>query len=211
MAHIWPDPPNVVVEFRFSQRGQTQTGRRDNPEQGPVEKGDTMKKWKVPAAVSVIAIAALVTSMLTPATSQPPPQRTTLTFFDPRATDFEKEINEGARGFGAGDWAVIKDSLFDPATCEKVATAIARFTFIKSIGRRNGYFMFEGGVLLADGKITIHFPAKFSEFESPGGATGAVTGGTGAYKDARGDITVTAGGRMCDTRGDLIVVDLLMQ
>jgi hypothetical protein len=176
-----------------------------------VEKGDTMKRWKVAAAVSVIATAALVTSMLTPATSQQQAQRTTLTFFDPRATDFEKEINEGGRGFGAGDWAVIKDSLFDPATCEKVATAIARSTFIKLIGQRDGYFMFDGGVFLADGKVTIHFPGRFSEFESPGGLTGAVTGGTGAYRDARGDITVTDGGRMCDTRGDLITVDLLMQ
>jgi hypothetical protein len=176
-----------------------------------VEKGDPMKRWKVAAAVSVIATATLVTSLLTPATSQQPAQRTTLTFFDPRATDFEKEINVGGRGFGAGDWAVIKDSLFDPATCEKVATAIARSTFIKLIGQRDAYFMFEGGVFLADGKVTIHFPGRFSEFESPGGLTGAVTGGTGAYRDARGDITVTDGGRMCDTRGDLITFDLLMQ
>ena len=161
----------------------------------------------------VLALAAsvvVVTSGVMPAVSQPPEQRTTLTWFDPNKTDFEKSMNIGGKGF-AGDMAVIKDSMFDPETCEKSGILLLRFQAVKAIGDRDGFFLTEGGLLLPDGKLTIALPGRFSEFEAEGGAAGAVTGGTGPYRDVTGEFHVVEGQAMCDRKGALITADLVLE
>ena len=157
--------------------------------------------------VTVCLVGGVLLVNLETASSQAPGN--TITFFDPNATDFEKDINEGRKGFSAGDWSVIKDTMFDPETCDKAGTFLARFTFIKSAGRDNGFFTFDGGVILPDGKLTMYWPGKFSEFEDPGAAGGgAITGGTGAYSGVGGDFTVEEDVQMCEKNGALITIDL---
>lgn len=168
-----------------------------------------MKKPLIVVAAAVALV--MVTGGLMPAISQPPGQRTVLTWFDPGKTDFEKELNLGGRGFKAGDMVVIKDSMFDTGTCENSATLVARFQVVKRAGRENAFFVFDGGLLLPDGKLTLYLPAKFSEFESEDGAAGAVTGGTGAYRDVTGELRVDEGHAMCDRRGALVTADLLLE
>lgn len=80
---------------------------------------------------------------------------------------------------------------------------------IKRAGREDAFFLTDGGLLLPDGKLSISFPGRFSEFVT--GASGAVTGGTEAYKDVRGDFSVTEDQRMCDRNGAVITADLLLQ
>lgn len=167
---------------------------------------------KKPLVVLAAALSLVVmTGTLMPAISQPPAQRTTLTWFDPGKTDFEKELNLGGKGFKAGDMVVIKDSMFDTETCEKAGTLVARFQVVKLAGRNDAFFVFDGGLLLPDGKLTIYLPAKFSEFANEAGAAGAITGGTGAYKDATGELRVDEDHEMCDKRGALITADLVLE
>ena len=168
-----------------------------------------MRKTAV-VATFVLLVGGLILGSLQPAVSQAPGGRT-LTFFDPNATDFEKNINVGRRGFSAGDWSVIKDSLFDPETCEKSGTFLGRFTFIKAVGGNDGFFMLEGGALLSDGRVTFSWPGRFTDFgqaDAPPTQGAAVTGGTGAYEGAGGSVLVQEDQQMCEKRGAIISVDL---
>jgi hypothetical protein len=170
-----------------------------------------MRKTVAVLALTVALSIVLAASTLVPAISQPPPDRVTLTWFDPRATDFEKELNFGGKGFGPGDMGLVKDSIFDPETCEKAGTVLIRFQFVKAAGRNDGFFIDDGGLLLPDGKLTFQLIGRFTEFESETGAAVAVTGGTGAYRDATGQAFVSEDHRMCDKRGALITADLVLE
>ena len=165
----------------------------------------------------IVVTAGLVTAavatglLLSPASSQQEPQRTTMQLFDPDQGGFEKQINEQPLTFGAGDWAVFRDPFLDPETCERVGWNHGRSVVIKPLTNGDAVAMFDGGIVLADGKLAFQFVGTFGESASPEGAKIAVTGGTGAYKDARGEVTFTSGVRLCDRRGSLAVVDLLLQ
>src|SRR3712207_4473833 len=148
---------------------------------------------------------------LVPAVSQPPADRVTMTWFDPRKTDFEKELNFGKQSFGSGDMGLVKDTIFDPETCEKAGTVLVRFQFFKQTAERDGFFYDDGGLILPDGKLAFSLFGKFSEFESEGGAFAAVTGGTGAYRDVRGEFSLVEGQEMCDRKGSLITADLVLE
>ena len=161
--------------------------------------------------VAVCLVGGILLANLETASSQAPPQGRTLTFFDPGPTDFEKNINEGPRRFSPGDWTVIKDRFFDTETCEKAGVLVARFVFVKSTGQNNGFFIFDGGLLLPDGKLTAYWPGKFSDFgqgDTPPTEGGAITGGTGAYEGAGGTLTVQEDQKMCEKNGALVTVEL---
>lgn len=160
------------------------------------------------ALASAVLVGGFLIAGLQPAVSQAP-GNVTLTYFDPRATDFEKQIDEGRKGFSAGDWSVIKDRVFDPDTCAKAGDFLGRFTFVKAVGRNNGYFIVDASVLTPDGKLTVYWPGKFSEFESlAAGGGGAITGGTGIYAGAGGTITVEEDVQMCEKTGAVITIEL---
>lgn len=168
-----------------------------------------MKKLLSVTLLGTVVVVA--TGALVPAISQPPEQRTTISWFDPRKTDFEKALNFGKKDFGPGDMAIIKDTLFDPETCERAGTLLLRFQIVRYVGENDGFFIDDGGALLPDGKLVFSLPGRFSEFTSEGGAAGAVTGGTGPYRDATGEIVVTEDHEMCDRRGTLITADLVLE
>lgn len=166
---------------------------------------------KKPLAATALGASLVVgAGAIMPAISQPPEQRTTLSWFDPRKTDFEKGLNLGGKGF-AGDMALIKDTMFDPETCEKAGTLLLRFQAVKAIGDRDGFFLDDGVVLLPDGKMSLHVGGRFSEFEAEGGAAGAVIGGTGAYRDVTGEFHVVEDQKMCEKRGALITADVVLE
>lgn len=163
--------------------------------------------------VGGVALAAVATGLfLSPAASQQEPQRTTFTLFDPNKGGFEKLIDERPlHKFGAGDWAVFRDPFLDPETCEKLGWNHGRSVVIKPLAEGDAVAMFDGGIVLEDGKLSFQFIGTFGESATPEGAKIAVTGGTDAYKDARGEVTFTSGVELCDRRGSLVVVDLLLQ
>lgn len=169
-----------------------------------------MKKAALVFLATAVLGAVMTAATTLPAASQPPEERTTVAWFDPNRTDFEKRLNLGGRG-EAGDMAVVKDSMFDPETCEKEATILLRFQFVKPAGENDAFFLVDGGLLLSDGKLTISVPGRFSEFENETGAAGAVTGGTGAYRDATGEFFVVEDQELCGKKGALITADLVLQ
>jgi hypothetical protein len=169
-----------------------------------------MRKRRLAACAGALLVIVPLVLWALPASSQQPGQRTTLTVFDPRKTPFDKDINEGGKGFGPGDWNVFRENFLDPETCEDAGFVIGRFTFVKPIGRENGLFLLDGGAFLPDGKITFYANGRFSEFENPDTGLLAVTGGTDVYKDATGEIRFSERQPLCDTRGELITIDLLL-
>ena len=109
-----------------------------------------------------------------------------------------------------GDFGTSKAKQLDPETCEEHGLVAGHYMYLAPAGKNDGYIAFTGGWLTDDGKITFEFVSKFTEFEADG-STGAVTGGTGVYKDARGDITLVEKHEACGTKGTLATVDLLLQ
>jgi hypothetical protein len=165
---------------------------------------------KVRATALGALLVTLIGVWVVSAGSQAPPTRTTLTFFDPRKTNFEKEIDEGRQGFSPGDWGLFIENLKDPDTCDPAGKIIGRFTVSKFIGEENAFFLLDFGFRLPDGTITGYHAGKFFDFESATRNHLAVTGGTQTYKDATGEFSLESGLEMCGTRGDLITVDLLL-
>jgi hypothetical protein len=173
-----------------------------------------MKKRRGGAAlaVSVIGLIALIVGSAIPVASQQPAERTTLTFFDPRRTDYDKFVNAGRRGFSPGDVLLFIEKLRDPETCDRAGKIIGKFTVSKLVGRQNAFFLLDYNFRLPDGTITGSHGGKFSDFESDTRNHLAVTGGTHAYRDATGEFTIVQSeDKMCGSRGDLITVDLLLQ
>jgi hypothetical protein len=52
---------------------------------------------------------------------------------------------------------------------------------------------------------------KFSEFGTEDGAKAAVTGGTGAYRDVRGEFTLVERQERCEKKGTLVTLDLVVE
>lgn len=132
----------------------------------------------------------------------------TLTFFDANGDDFEKEIDIKPVGrFNPGDGAVVWSKMFDPETCEPVGSFSLNFQYVKPAGKENGWVRILGAGVLNDGDVYFDITGKFSEFEA--GMDGGVTGGSGAYKDATGEIRVSeTPAKICEKRGALITLDM---
>ncbi len=170
-----------------------------------------MTKLRMLFGASGLLAALLIGTLVAPATSQVEPQRVTLTFFDPRPTEHAKSIDEKPKGFSPGDWEVAREKQLDPETCEAAGQLILQFTFVEQTGKEDGWARFNGDFVLDDGKISFQSAGKFSDFESEAGFTFSITGGTGAYKDATGQGSVSEGGTLCDKKGDTVTLDLLLQ
>jgi hypothetical protein len=169
------------------------------------------KRWGAAAvAASVVALSALIVGSAIPVASQEPPERTTLTFFDPRRTDYDKFVNAGRRGFSPGDVLLFIEKLKDPETCDRAGKIIGKFTVSKLAGKQDAFFLLDFAFRLPDGTITGYHGGKFSDFESETRNRLAVTGGTQPYRDATGEFTIVQSDKMCGSKGDLVTVDLLL-
>lgn len=170
-----------------------------------------MMKLKALFGASVLLAAVLVGTLVAPATSQLPPERVTLTFFDPSSIESRKKIDEKPDGFSPGDWELSRDKQLNPETCETAGQVVTQFVIVEKLGNENAYFKLNGDLLLDDGTISFQAAGKFSDFGSEGGFKFSVIGGTGAYKDATGEATIVEGTPMCDKNGETVTVDLLLQ
>ena len=163
-------------------------------------------------AVRLVALVGAVSAVMLvanpgPVVSQQPAERQTLSFFDPRATDFEKFLNEGRRGISPGDTILFVEKQLDPETCERAGKLVGRIQIVKRAGRENALFHGDFTLLLSSGKITAAGAGKFSDFMSTDPMF-AVTGGTETYRDASGEVTLTEDVEMCGKKGALTTVDV---
>jgi hypothetical protein len=92
-------------------------------------------------------------------------------------------VDTGKPGPSVGDVVVVRDALLPQGTLNQVCTLVN-----VSGGPLTSDYECTGSIALADGTITMagpFNPAKAAE-------TAAITGGTGAYAKARGEIVVRA-------------------
>ena len=166
-----------------------------------------MSRYKMLLGLAAGLSAVVLIGTAMPVVSQQPAQRQTLTFFDPAKTNYERFINQGKRGISPGDLIMIIENQLDPETCEKVGRLVGRIQVIKVVGEEDAIFDGSFTVLLPDGKITGSGVARFREFTSTEPVF-AVTGGTGAYRDASGEVSFEENVSLCDKKGDLVTIDI---
>jgi hypothetical protein len=138
---------------------------------------------------ATIGLLALVVSLIGPAWSDSRYERTTLRLED-KASDDEGhyiDVNVGGKAFPRiGDYFVVSaDSLYTKGTDEKVGT-YSGDCLLTQFGPEAGPVEAECDLTfqLPDGIVTAEGPLNF--VEGPGAL--AITGGTGMYKTAHGQI-----------------------
>jgi hypothetical protein len=158
-----------------------------------------MRRRVVVLLVSAGLVASgIVAGLYVPAASQGT-GADTFTLCSKAGAGYNRNINVGPRRFGPGDMSVAIEPLFNPRTGARVGRDVNHFTFVKPIGRQDGLAIVDVTVNLRGGKLTVYGAFRFSQFRR--GAKFTITGGTGAYSNAGGSVTVTSG--RCDgARGD---------
>ena len=152
------------------------------------------RKLSVIGGVAALLTTALVVGILVPAASQQPTTQT-IVVCDPDEgpnAGFSREIDVGKNGFSSGDYVVFTDKWYNPATGARRGRDAGRFTFIRPLGKRNGVFYIDATGIFKTGKIMVSGAATFAKIEGKG-AKFAVTGGTGAYREAEGTLIAKSG------------------
>jgi hypothetical protein len=156
----------------------------------------------------VVAMSAVVMlGTAGPVGSQAPAERQTVTLFDPRGSQYEKDIDTGRKGFSPGDEFIFIENQLDPETCEKVGKLVGHGQVVKFIGDNDGLITIDVTVDLDAGKIMAYGAAKFSEFDAAEPPF-AVIGGTELYRDASGEVSFEEGVTLCDKKGSLTIIDV---
>lgn len=159
---------------------------------------------------AVVAVLALAISVLAPAWSETGGRRVTLRLAEKSADDPPEDqgfVDVGKQGPSVGDYFVVgNDPVFNAARTRRVGAASGDCLAAQLGELRNGEpesgtfecdvsFALRGGLITTEGRFT--FPGRPQNVF-------AVTGGTGAYKTARGTLTVV------DTRQGLNFVFRLL-
>lgn len=165
-----------------------------------------MSKARTIGVVAAAAVLGVVMSGV-PVQSQQPAARQTITIFEPNKVSYERFINHGKRDLSWGDLVLFTSKQLDPETCDRIGSLAGRVQIIKTFSGRDARFIGEFTVDLDGGKIVAGGAARFSEFEGTD-AVFAVTGGTGLYRDASGEVSFQEDVALCDTKGSLTTIDL---
>ena len=99
----------------------------------------------------------------------------------------ETEVDVGEPGFGAGDQFVFRSKLFK--NDERVGTVGGACTIVGILNETNADVQCVATLRLKHGQITAQGFITFAEETAP--FTVAVTGGTGRYRNAHGEIVIT--------------------
>jgi hypothetical protein len=136
--------------------------------------GSARTHWGMPAAAHPSALAA---PDITGA------QKLVLT----DRNEHEVDVDEGPKGFSAGDEVSIGADLFSGGTRVGTLDVHGAFTFVSRRAAR-GLFTFQATV--RGSQISATGVAAFTANDGPNGFSAAVTGGTGKYRNARGQVRV---------------------
>jgi hypothetical protein len=152
------------------------------------------KRLAVLAAAA--GVLALSVSLIAPASSDQRYDRVNFTVRD-KASDDEQhsvDIDVGKKGFGVGDYFVLSKDPFFNRSLEKELGYFTGDCMIVAINEETFEATLECDVTanFRDGSIiTVEGPITFSEEAAESEATLAVTGGTGKYKTAHGEVHTT--------------------
>jgi allene oxide cyclase len=148
---------------------------------------------RLTALGAAVAVLALVVSMVAPAASTERGKKVFLRLADLTEDDeqFQTEIDVDDNGFGTvGDYIVISgDPVYNPTRTTQVGVARGDCLFVESSATAQ---TLECDVTfdLARGLITVEGPITFSEEDFDPVQELAITGGTGAYRTARGELKI---------------------
>ncbi len=144
---------------------------------------------KAAAVFTVVLVAGMLGVVASiPAASQTEPQRTEVNVYE-LAQGYSKVIDERREGLSRGDLIVENLPVFDSTTDAKVGETVTVVTIVRGPAD-NPLIWIDCEVAVTDGVLVFSGGARFAEFFTDG-ATFAVTGGTGAYRDATGSVVVT--------------------
>ena len=135
-----------------------------------------------------VAVLALSLSIVAPALSDQRYERVRFTVWDRSSDDeqFITEVNVGARSFGPGDYIVLQgDPVFNRSFTRRLGSVRGDCLVIRA-GRRSASFECDVTFIFRAGRITVEGPLTFAGPVTT--STFAVTGGTGRYKTAHGQL-----------------------
>lgn len=153
----------------------------------------------------VVLLGVVMLGAGAPVSSQEP-QETRLVLFEGQPT-FVKEVDEKPKGESAGDWAVVIAPLFDPDTCQLVGRNVGRFTNVRLLRGGHLWAIFDSTANLRNGRITMYGSFRTTEFFT-GGVPTPVTGGSGAFKFARGQVIIGPGSACGEPEGSMYEFEL---
>jgi hypothetical protein len=101
-------------------------------------------------------------------------------------------LDLGPQGLSLGDQQVFAEDVYDHKGGTKIGSdgVVCTIVRVTDAATGSGTAQCVATVSLADGQITIQGLLSFTGDELPAPFQQAITGGTGAYADARGQITV---------------------
>lgn len=152
------------------------------------------KRLAVLAAAA--GVLALSVSLIAPAASDQRYDRVNFTVREKVSDDDQTniEIDVGKKGFGVGDYSVVSKDPFFNRSLEKELGYFTGDCLVVALDEEAFEATLECDVTanFRDGSIlTIEGPITFSEEVAEPEATLAVTGGTGKYKAAHGEVHIT--------------------
>jgi hypothetical protein len=141
---------------------------------------------------AVVAVMALVVSMVAPALSGGSGRRVVLRLAEVTADDEETEIDVDDNGFPTvGDYFVLSgDPVFERDRETQVGVARGDCMFVEVVDETAATIECDITFDLKRGLITVEGPITFAEEDFEVVQEVAVTGGTNAYKTAHGELAV---------------------
>ena len=148
---------------------------------------------KLGVVAAVIALVGLALSIVLPAVSDVRYEKVEFRLTDKSSDDADNsfDVDVGDEGFGVGDYLVIgSDPLYNRAGTKQVGHTNGD-CLLTELDEATFEVTFECDVtfVLRNGSITAEGP--FSGTETGGSGNLAVTGGTGRYRTAHGEVHVT--------------------
>jgi hypothetical protein len=132
-------------------------------------------------------VSALIVAGVYSATSASASGDRTKTLLLEERDSRETEVDVGEPGFGAGDKFVFRSKLFKNET--RVGTVGGECTIVAILNETNADVQCVATLRLKHGHITGQALITFTEEPEP--FTVAITGGTGRYRNAHGEIVIT--------------------
>jgi hypothetical protein len=162
---------------------------------------------RVKLAVAGIAAAILAVGGVTLASARsasPSHDHGTKTFTVFALTVQSAFLDLGDPGFSLGDQQVFADDIYDHKGGTKIGTdgVVCTVVRVTDAATGSGTAQCVATASLPDGQITIQGLLSFTGDELPAPFQQAITGGTGAYANARGQITVE---ELSDTEANITV------
>jgi len=162
-----------------------------------------MKGGRFAAVASTAVVAAVLVAWLAPASLA----QTQIQVLDHEGP-YERFVDAGKPGLSPGDVILGTHQLFDAADpTTVVGRDFERLTVLRvRSGGEDFDFVYDSTLRFDDGDIVLYGEAKISDAFTPGGATVAVTGGTGAYVGMNGAATIAA----TENEGEFLITVILV-